>query len=535
MSSPGALDAAALPRLAPVALLRSTPRAVWALAVAAAALAAFYVVAVPLLHAPDEHAHVDLVRTEPHLGLAPHEGAELAEQTLAALPLVHLVPVDWRVAPTGEPLAAAEARPRGQRPGWDELGPASDSGVLNNARTHPPLYYLALDLALDAGRAAVDAVEPGGWSWDLETGVLRLLNVAAAGVLPWFAFWTALRVRRRRDVALGAAALTLAVPQLSHIAGSVNNDTLLLALGGGLTLVTAWIATGDLSRRSGALAGVLAGAGMLTKVLAIGMPLWIAGAYAVAWRRRGGLRQAVTGLAVAAAATIAAGGWWVLRLLAIEGTPAPRGFAYDQPAGFDPSVGAWLGEVLVRMTRTFWGFFGVEQFHLPDPAVAAASVAGLVLVGAGLAAARRHRGPLVVLLLPVATILPMVLVAAWSGYARSGLPTGLHGRYLFAGTVGLAVVAAVGAARILPRRLGPAAALAAAVTLQGLGAWTVVRGYWAGPGVLDRLGALVAWAPWRPAWLALGAAVLVGALAVAGRELLPADAKECAGRPQVDG
>ncbi len=176
------------------------------------------------------------------------------------------------------------------------------------------------------------------------------------------------------------------------------------------------------------------------------------------------------------------------------------------------SLGPWLGEVVRRLTFTSWGWFGVEQFRLPLWLVVLATAATLAAVVAGVL---RHRRSGVVLLLPLATALAMVLYAAWDGYTQSGIPSGLHGRYLFTGLVGLAALAAVGLAAAVPRRhLVVALAAAAAVVMQGAGLVVVVSSYWAGPG-LAHVRSLVAFSPWSGRVLAplgvLAAVTAVGA------------------------
>lgn len=495
--------------LRPWALLRSTPAAVWAMVVLLALLAGVYTTAVPLLHAPDEHAHIDLVLTEPHVGLDPYDGAELSNRTLAAIPLVDLVPVDWRVAPL-QPWAGldgADALPRESRPTYAQLAPAGDSGILNNARNHPPLYYLGMSRLL----TAVRTLAPGGdaWSWDQTFGALRALNVLLVAPLPFLAFWTAVRLTRRRRIGLTAAAVTLAVPMLAHSGGAVNNDNLLALLSAALLLALAWVWSGDTGLRTAAIVGVIGGLAMLTKIFGLPAPLWIGAAYAVAWLRTGRLGRAAAGLGVAAVATIVAGGWWDLRLIITEGTPAPRGFEYTAPAAFEIDYGYWLAEFADRITTTFWGHFGVEQFPLPTIVVAAATVILLTLVLAGTVrgpwAALRHRWAEPVLLaLPTLTTLAMVVYAAWGGYARSGIPSGIHGRYLFLGLTGIAVLAATGLHAVIDRRLVPLAVLGAAGLMQALGLWTIVTGFWAGDGMFAQLDSLVDWSPWPPRWVALG-------------------------------
>lgn len=502
-------------RLQPWRLARATPATVWLLCGLQFLLAVWYAFALPLLHAPDEHSHVDRVLSpgEP-ADLDPLEDDELSERTVAILPRVQLAAIDWRVAPyqPWEGLAEDDALPRDARPSYADLGPDEDSGIPNQIASHPPLYYLYEAAGLGAVRA-LDGVlgGEGSGSWDRTLVVLRLLSALLVLPLPWLTYWTGVRLSGRTRTGLVAATVPVAIPQVSHIAGSVNNDVMLLLTSAVATMGVVWIATGDRSLRTAAFTGAGAGLALLTKIFALAAPLWIAVAYGVGWMRsRAPDREmrpfrtgdVARGLGVAAAATVALGGWFVVRALLLYGTPAPRGSGY--PGGtIDPDVGYWLGELVSRSTRSFWGFFGVEQFAIPGWIVAVLTVGVVAAVGAALVRGRweahtRWRvADLTVLLLPVATALAMMLFAAWNGYLASGLPVGIHGRYLFTGLLGLSVAVGLGVDAMTRSRFTPAVVAVVAVVVQAVGAWTVVRSFWAGPDVLAEVRALLAWSPFR--------------------------------------
>ncbi|MBW3561820.1 MAG: phospholipid carrier-dependent glycosyltransferase [Actinobacteria bacterium] len=520
-------------RLAPLRLARATPAAVWLLCALQFLLAVGYAVAVPLLHAPDEHAHVDRILAGDPSDLDPLEDdADLSQRTIAILPRVRLHAIDWRVAPI-QPwggLEAAAAPPREDRPAYPELAPAASAGILNNTASHPPLYYVYEAGGLEVLRASEGLVGDGdAWSWDRTLLALRVLSALLVLPIPWLAYWTAVRLARRRSVGLVAATVPVAIPQLAHITGSVNNDALLVLTTSVVALGCVWIATGDRSLRTGALTGGAAGLALLTKIFALGAPLWIGVAYAVAWLRHqtddpGSPGRASAGLAIAAVSTVVFGGWYVLRLLVLYGTPAPRPFAYPQET-IDPEVGFWLTEVWLRTSATFWGFFGIEQFHLPrwlilvlTLAVVATIVAALV--GGRWAAPLSRIADVGVLLLPVVTAGAMMLYASWQGYIQTGLPVGLHGRYLFVGLVGVAAAVGLGIGPLGGRpatiRWVAISVFLVAVVVQALGAWTVVRSFYAGPDLAAEVRALLEWSPVRPRYLgaigALAAATGSGAL-----------------------
>lgn len=502
-------------RLQPWRLARATPATVWLLCGLQLLLAVWYAFAVPLLHAPDEHSHVDRVLSpgEP-ADLDPLEDDELSERTVAILPRVQLAAIDWRVAPyqPWQGLAEDDALPRDARPSYAGLGPDEDSGIPNQVASHPPLYYLYEAAGLRAVRTLdglIGGDDPA--SWDRTLVVLRLLSALLVLPLPWLTYWTAVRLSGRAGVGLVAAMVPVAVPQVSHIAGSVNNDVMLLSTSAVAMMGAVWIATGDRSLRTAGLTGAAAGLALLTKIFALAAPLWIVAAYGVGWARSrasdGELRpfstgQVARGLGVAAVATVAFGGWFVVRAVMLYGTPAPRGSGYPGST-VGPDLGFWLGELVSRSTRSFWGFFGVEQFAIPGWVVAALTSAALTAVGLALLRGRWERragwraADLAVLLLPGLTALAMMLFAAWNGYLASGLPVGIHGRYLFTGLLGLSVAVGLGVDAVARSRSTPAIVAVIAVVVQAVGAWTVVRSFWAGPDVLAEVRAMLAWSPFR--------------------------------------
>jgi small subunit ribosomal protein S36 len=515
-------DAALATPLRPTALLRATPRSVWVLVALQLLLSALYALAVPLLHGPDEHAHADLLlNVSDHLGAEPYADLDFDRRTFTAMASRDLVAVDWRSSPVSpwEGLDGAAAPLRADRPAYEDLPPTGPVGVPNTANAHPPLYYAIGD----AASLVVRTVLPVRWTWDRHVTVLRLVSATLVAPLPLLAFWTAFGLTRRVRIGLTAALLPLAVPQFAHVGGVVNNDGLLFLLTGGLTLVLSWVVRGDRSTATALTAGALAGAGILTKVFALPAPLWIVAAYALAWRRGLPLRDAIARVAAAGIATVACGGWWAVRNLVVHGTPAPRPFLYEQPASVDTGLGHWLGAVLDRLLSTFWGHFGVEQFALPGWLIAAASLLLLVALLAAFVRQEPSAATLATLVLPAVTTLGMVLWAAWRGYQRSGLPTGLHGRYLFVGLVGIALLWAIGAHRALgDHALAVTGGLA--LIVQSAGLVTVTSSYWEGTGPFGDVAAAMAWAPWQARW-SLVLLLATAAAAVAAVASLRVDAR----------
>lgn len=517
--------AAAAGDLRPWHLARQTPLAAWALVAIFGLLGIVYAIAVPLLHGPDEGAHVDRIATRSlaeQFTVDPSADMTYSPDLLAAYGEVGIIAIDHRVAPRGpwEPLRPAESIPAEARPSYPGLAPegAVDPKFVNAARSHPPGYYATVD-TLDEVLGLVGLPEVAESRWDTTIARWRVYSALLLLPIPWAAFWIAVRISRRRRTGLVAATLTLACPQLSQSAGTVNNDALLFAGAAVCALATVWIATGDRSSRVLLWAGFGAGVSAFSKIFGIAAPLWIvvamiAGASMQALRTRNG----VTRLALAAATTIAAGGWFTVATLVGHGTVAPRGFGYVQPDNLDVSFVAWLREAVERLPSTGFGRLGIEQFGLPGWSVWLATLLLVGLVGVGV----RHRGregaaTSLVLLLPMGTTLAMVAWAAWGGYSRSGVPSGLHGRYLFVGAAGLAALAAVGLDRVrLPARQWPWGSLAiaggTAALLQSLGLVTALSNYWPG-GWKDRVRTAMVFSGWTDPMLAVLAVVGVAVLA----------------------
>lgn len=496
-------------------VLRGTPPAVWVLCALLGMVGFAWSVVLPLLHGPDEGAHVDRIATvDDQLGRDPTIQLTYSTDLVEALRRINVVAVDHRVVPVVPwvPLSPDGDAPRGERPTYPGLASPADLDNLNAAGSGPPLYYWLVD-EVDAltGVVGVGGIDEVGWARTL--GLWRLLSALLLACLPWLTWATARRLGMAPSTALTAAALPLAIPQLGQSAGTVNNDALLLPAVWLAILASVWLATGGLTTRWAVVAGIGAGIGMGAKVFGLPAPLWIAaalvaapftgpGGRAVGWAVR--LRL----LGIAALATLATGGWWPTLHLVTNGTPAPRDFAYPQPDVADASVLPWLGDVVTRLSSTGWGSFGIEQFGLPGWVVTLATVVGLIALALGTVRfAREQRAALTALLwLPLATILLMVLVAAWGGYARSGLPIGLHGRYLFAALPAILPLAALGwhavAEHRLDARIATMACVLASLGLQLSGLWVALRNYWPGD-LRDQVRTAMVRSGWNDAVLGL--------------------------------
>lgn len=498
------------------------PAAVWLLTLAFAALLCSYAVAVPTYRAPDEPAHVDMVRFAAGDQPWPFTGGrELSREVTATFDVVH-----WAYEGRADepPLPRDAAPSRAARPSFTDAAADVSSGEGNQMAQHPPLYYELQARALEAAQA----VRPGPWPFDQTVGFLRLTTAAMLVPLPLLAWATARRLGAGTAVGVAAAAVPLGIPLLSHIGASVSNDPLLVLLVGLCTWLTARVLTGDRSLVTALAIGLTGGAALLTKGFALFVPLWLAGVYAVAAGRarashagRGALATSGVGMGALALTTGIGSPWW-LRNVRVLDTVQPS-FARPPPVGpdFTPTVGDWLATAAPRLNSRFWGEFGWAQVSLPEPVMwAATAVVGLGLAAAVLTAPTVMRRGAAALLVPFAGLSAILVYGAWTHYADTGAMALLNGRYLYPAVVGVAVAAAVGWGRLLGSRdrLLPLATAAAAVGLHLLALHTVVLRYWGTPAdtsLRDSVAALLAWSPWPP-WVAVtaGAAAVVSLAAL---------------------
>lgn len=501
--------------------------------------------AFPNVRSPDERQHVDLI-LQVRQGDAwpwPGPGTTYVTQGVTAGGFVEADSLDG-------PLYLADRQdlpPRGERPSYVDAGGSApltttltaeappDGGagpqraggtiepVLNQLVQHPPLYYLlgagVVGLVPDWEHAPLDQV------WLL----LRWWNALLALPLPLLLFAAARRLGLPEPLPVAAALVPLAVPELTHLESAVNNDNLLVILGACATLLVIRVLTGDLSRRTAALLGLVSVLALLTKGFALMFPAWILLAYLVAaYRCRARLRDATTALLVAAATALPGVAWWV-RNLVVHDMLQPHG-THATPPDLTPVYGwsdggfTWLGRFTERMITLFF-----VQDHAAtreqDASWWMARVA-LVVVLAGLVTALVRRPvprlDALVLLFPVPALAGIVARGSWEQFAAfHDFGAAQQGRYLYTGLVGLMVVALAGAAvlRSRWRRVVPLALLVLAAAMHLAYQYDVWHLYWmphdAGPDAFGQALAAVAY------WYAFPAPVLV-VLALAGLALCAA-------------
>lgn len=517
------------------AWLRTVPALVWLLTAFQGALLLMFTLLYPPYLGLDEPQHVDMAFALTHSPEWPGPGERLLSLGVARTS----DPFYGRATRLVGPYLEGEAVPRRARPSLCALGGNAPSPtpphLPNQMVQHPPLYY--------ALGAAVLEVAPGecGWPYDRLVWLLRGVSVLLLLPLPLLVWATTRRLAGDGPLALAAAAAPLAVPGLLRVGASVNNDDLLVLLGGVLGLLLARVVTGDRSHRTALTIGLALAAALLTKFNGVVFVPVVVAAYAVAWLRdRGPLpwRQVLV-----AGAASGLGAWWWFRNRLLYGSFQPNGFGEEAARRVDArgSLGAshpfdtfwpifrnWIEQRL-------WSTLGViDRPGLPRVVVHALTLA---LVAGTLAAllhgrARGGRAGLAVLVAPVVLSLAGLLLTTWLYFARTGLPAAIQGRYLYPALLPLFAVVAVGYGGLLGRyrRLLPLGALLLGIGVELLAVRAVMRSFWVPAPSGDRLAdvraaldALVAWSPWPagptlvPMALAaaLGLVTLVAAVRVA--------------------
>ncbi len=349
----------------------SLHRGIWVLVLAFLILGTTYSVITPLFEASDEMWHYPFVQ---HLA----GGGGLPVQDPANLG-------PWRQEGCQPPLyyglAALVTRwvPSDDLPQLPQRNPHADIGLIRrdgnaNMVIHTPQEGFPF-------RGAVLAVH-----------LARGLSVLLGALTVLFTYLAGLEILPRRpELALAAAAVAAFTPMFLFIAGSVNNDNLLVTL----STASFWLLLRQLRLPSGPgrwlLIGAVIGLAALSKVSALALlgPAGLVLAW-VAWRRRDWKSFFRDGVCLVGAAALVAG-WWYYRNWRLYGDPlgfnvfvAIAGPRFPKPT-LRQLLGEWKGFVMA-----YWGLFGGVNVAAPEwfynllNGLAVAALAGL-----GLGVARR--------------------------------------------------------------------------------------------------------------------------------------------------
>ncbi len=511
-------------------LWTGVPAVVWWVTALFAALLVAWTVLTPAYQAPDEPKHVDRALAAAHGELMPApKGRTLGlgiDRSLTVSGLPSCCP------PPRFAYRLDQAPPADQRPSIDALGGLRPTTNVNQLTAHPPGYY--------AYEGLVALLMPSDWGYDATLEGLRLASALLVAPLPLLLFAAARRFAGEGPVAVAAAVLPLGLPQLTFLGASVTNDAGMVLTGGLVTVLAAYVLTGDTSRRTALWFGLVSAAAIMVKFFGFTAFVVLGASYLVASWRAGRARPTLDQGGFAAGVGLLVGGWYWVRNVVLYGAVQPDGGAYlppPAPPGWHASpVHYFLRGYPARMLSSFVGKFG----WLADPLPAAVTGLWVALMVLGVLLALRLRrtrrarwtaADVVILCTPLVLLYWGVGLRAYHGYVLRASLGANQGRYLYFGLAGLFVAMALGLRRLSPAALrwAPLGVLAFATALQALAVHDVLHYFWGPPGVslTYRLHDVVAWSAWTAEPLALVgvvAAVSLVAAAVTSVRLSPSRA-----------
>jgi small subunit ribosomal protein S36 len=510
-SPPAPGNGQAAPEAAATPVRSRLPRIVWWVVALHVTVLGAYSILIPTYRAPDEPLHVDLAHHwSTTFNYPAWNKGNTSDGIINSLFLV-------RFPSRAAHLTAAEARPKDDRPSYEELDEKPSQGGINQLTQHPPLYYVIAGTAERATELVI-----GNPNFQLETWLYRLVSIAMVATLPILIWKSSGVINVPGVVALTAMLVPLAIPQYLHIGASVNNDNLQYLAIWSLTPLALQVGRGDLARRTMLIAGVVTGIGLYSKGFSLVLPLWMGCALALALLRggRAALPRVLRAGLIYSVPTMLIGGWWWVRNVVVYGALLPSRYSDivrpvpGDRVGIVEFVRVWITTTL----RRTWGDFGYFDTHIPSTVVTVATTVVVValvvaLVGRDRVAGTRL-GDRLLLLAPLVLLMAMQFQTAYSGYRRIGQFAGLQGRYWFGALCPIVILIALGAAKLVRsyQRWLPLGVLVAAAVMQLFALDTIFGFYWGAPGsaLTARLRALVAWAP-LPGEL-IGLATIAGAI-----------------------
>jgi 4-amino-4-deoxy-L-arabinose transferase-like glycosyltransferase len=215
----------------------------------------------------------------------------------------------------------------------------------------PPLYYLAT-----AGFAKVVGVanvaDPGA-------ARLRWLNALVGGLTVLGVFYLGLWGIGKADVALGAAAITAALPMLCALDGAISNDPLLFSLCTWTLAVSALALRQGWTMKLALIAGALTGLAILTKTTAVALLPILLLAIVLPQKKRPSL--AMIGAALGVLAVVALP--WLVRNQRLYGDPLAQKVFNQAFTGSPSPAVATLGDTLRNDPELLERFARFQESH----------------------------------------------------------------------------------------------------------------------------------------------------------------------------
>jgi 4-amino-4-deoxy-L-arabinose transferase-like glycosyltransferase len=470
----------------------------------------------PDYRAPDEPQHVStLLRLAySHSYPAPGDG-RIYPAVKGSYPVTGFGGIGLNSIISTAPLKPPSALEK-SGPTYRELAlTTSDSTIYDydQMTQHPPGYYLVMSVPA----RLFNVID------DTPRSAMLILRICSALLLLPLPFLTFKIARAIGASSLGAAAasfLPAALPQLMHIGGAVNNDTLTVTMGALVTWQALEVARGR-DRRFAIGLGLAMSGLLLTK--GIGLPMLALPVIAYLVRlRRSGLRATLPDLLVSAILTVPGLLWWlanVIRFGHLQPDGYPAAYLNRIPKG-TLSFGGWLHGFFPAMFRSF--FFDVGWLEAPSPTLITVLFTLLLAVVIVVATIRSRGWTTQTLVAQLSWLLPLIAIldTSHNAWKREGALQGIQGRYLFVGVAALAATFAV-AARPRPgssQRWYAAFPLFAAIAAV-VGVAAGIDHFYAGHGLSSRFSSFSDWTPLGQGPLAL-IAVLCALFVLAAIALL---------------
>jgi small subunit ribosomal protein S36 len=492
--------------------MRRVPPVVWVLVGLNACLLSLYALLFPPYTGFDEPQHVDMTIHVAQGDTWPWPGPGELPLSIPVANSSNPVYFDARGPVRKQPFDNGFILDRGDRKTLGELASPKPSVVNypNQMVQHPPAYYVTAAIVLKAWPGPIEDMR-----YDQVVALLRLLSVALMAPLPLL-FWKGISLITEPPMAVMGAAFSMAVPGLTRIGANVQNDDLLILAITGLLVALIRVVTGDLSRRTAVVVGLLTALALLTKGFALVLPPVMIAAYAI--HKRDGIRPGIWALGVGG---LLGGPWYLMNLirfgkLQVEGL-GPKAdplFRAESASPGPHTTKSYVDHVSGLLNRRFWGAIGIpDKPFLPLLLGWTLTIVVTALILLALVRSRSLRGRLAVLLMPVPLMLVLVVFGSLHWWRFNGGLPGVQGRYLYPGLLGTVAVVCLGVQSLLRTRqaLAPLIGFATVVVLQLWALKVIFFTYWVpGTDVSAGLRGVFNWSPWPPVLTALpflGAAV----------------------------
>jgi Predicted membrane protein (DUF2142) len=288
------------------AALRRVPRAAWTCALIALLNATAWSLIVPPFQGRDEFEHFAYVEQIAENGTLPENGRETGIYSPEEALVLRGLHYDEVVFSPQTPAISSMAEQRTLMQDVHAGASLQGTGEAGVATSEPPLYYAIQTIPYALARGNILA----------QLQLMRLVGALFGAITALLSFLFLREILPSEPWAASVGALCVALqPLFAFISGSVNPDTMLLAVCAAVLLCLARAFRRGLTRRLAVTLGVLIAVGFLTKLNFIGFALGVFAGLAVLATReaRASGRRALLSPAIAAAIAVSPVGLYALR------------------------------------------------------------------------------------------------------------------------------------------------------------------------------------------------------------------------------